>query len=101
MNEGEGGIPHFLHPMEVSGGMQKVDITGGGCMLIRTEVFDRIAEPWFAPEHDFGTDIQLCRQVRAAGWEVWCDTSIEIGHLRSEREVLSSAKLKRAFKAVA
>lgn len=97
MNEGPNGIPHFLHPMEVSGAMQQVGITGGGCMLIRTAVFDRIAEPWFAPEHDFGTDIQLCRQVRAAGWEVWCDTSIEIGHLKSEREVISSVKMRRGF----
>jgi hypothetical protein len=97
MQEQASGIPHFLHPMEVSGQMQQVDVTGGGCMLIRMEVFDRIAEPWFAPEHDWGTDIQLCRQVRAAGWEVWCDTSIEIGHLRSEREVISSKSIKRGF----
>ena len=101
MDEGPDGVPHFLHPMEVSNCLQKVGITGGGCMLIRTKVFDRIAEPWFAPEHEFGTDIQLCRQVRAAGYEVWCDTSIEIGHLRSEREIISSAKLHGKFKAVA
>jgi hypothetical protein len=94
---GNGGPPHFLHPMEVSGGMQRVDVTGGGCMLIRCKVFDRIEEPWFAPEHEFGTVIQLCRQVRKAGWEVWCDTSIEIGHLRSEREVITSARIGGKF----
>lgn len=95
MAEGVDGKPHFMHPMEVTGGMQRVAVTGGGCMLIRSAVFDKIKEPWFAPEHEYGTDIQLAKQVRAAGWEVWCDTSIEIGHLRSERELITARKYGR------
>ena len=27
---------------EVSGRLQKVDVTGGGCMLMRKEIFDKI-----------------------------------------------------------
>ena len=97
MQENPDGKPHFLHPSEVAGCLQKIDVTGGGGILIRTKVFDRGDEPWFAPEHEFGTDIQLCKQVRAAGWEVWCDTSIELGHLRSEREILHSMRMPRRF----
>lgn len=89
------GQPYFLMHSEVSGQLQKVDVTGGGCMLIRASVFDKIQEPWFAPEHEYGTDIQICKQVRAAGWEVWCDTSIVIGHLRTERELITGASAPR------
>ena len=87
------GLPYFLHQSEISGGMQQVAVTGGGCMMIRTSIFDRIDEPWFAPEHEFGTDIQLGKQVRAAGLEVWCDTGIEIGHLKKEKEIVTSRSL--------
>lgn len=97
------GQPFFLLHSEVAGRMQKVDVTGGGCMMIRTSVFDKISEPWFAPEHEYGTDIQLCKQVRAAGFEVWCDTSLEIGHLRKEKQVITSRLIgdsRRAMRAL-
>lgn len=88
------GLPYFVDMGEVAGGMQKVDITGGGCMMIRASMFDKIEEPWFAPEHEFGTDIQLAHQVKKAGYEVWIDTSLEIGHLQRERAVISSKNRK-------
>ncbi len=91
------GQPFFLTHAEVSGRMQRLDVTGGGCMMIRASVFDRIAEPWFAPEHEYGTDIQLCKQVRAAGYEVWCDTSLELGHLVKEKAIVTSALIQKAM----
>jgi len=87
------GLPFFLHHSEVSYKMQKVDVTGGGCMMINMKVFDRIDAPWFAPEHEFGTDIQLCKQVRKAGYEIWCDTSLELGHLQKEKTIISSKNI--------
>ena len=82
--------PFFLSHQEVSSGMQRVDITGGGCMMIRASVFDKVAEPWFEPEHEWGTDIQLCKQVRKSGWEVWCDTSLQIGHIQRDRHLITT-----------
>jgi len=82
--------PSFLSHAEISNRMQKVAVTGGGCMMIRASVFDKIGEPWFAPEHDYGTDIQLCSKVIEAGFEVWCDTSLEIGHIKSDKELITS-----------
>jgi hypothetical protein len=86
--------PYFLTHPEISHRMQRVDITGGGCMMIRASVFDKIGEPWFVPEHEWGTDIQLCKQVRAAGYEVWCDTSLEIGHMQNEKRLVTSDVIK-------
>ncbi len=85
------GKPFFLQHREVSARMQKVDVTGGGCMMIRASIFDKIEQPWFKPEHQFGTDIQLCRRARDAGYEVWCDTSLEIGHLQKEKVLITGS----------
>jgi len=92
--------PFFLTHAEISRGMQKVDVTGGGCMMIRASVFDKIDEPWFKPEHEWGTDIQLCKQVRAQGYEVWCDTSLEIGHLKTDKDLITSASIRQKNAAV-
>lgn len=87
--------PYFMTHPEIAHRMQKVDVTGGGCMMIRASVFDKIGEPWFAPEHEWGTDIQLCKQARAAGFEVWCDTSLEIGHMQNEKRLVTSEVIKK------
>lgn len=87
--------PYFLTHPEIANQMQRVDVTGGGCMMIRASVFDKIEEPWFKPEHDWGTDVQLCKQVRAAGYEVWCDTSLEIGHMHNEKHLVTSDLIKK------
>ena len=80
----------FLREDELDGGLQKVDVAGGGCLLIKMRVFDKIKQPYFQPENEFGTDIQLCRAAAEKGMEVWADTSIELGHLRSERVIVTS-----------
>ncbi len=87
--------PYFLTHPEIAHGMQKVDVTGGGCMMIRASVFEKIGDPWFAPEHEWGTDVQLCKQVRAAGFEVWCDTSLEIGHMMNEKRLITYDVIKK------
>ena len=82
----------FLTMAEISGKLQKVDITGGGCMLIKMDIFRRLEAPWFAPEFEAGTDVQICRKARDIGYSVWCDTSIEIGHVRLERDIVVPSK---------
>jgi 2-polyprenyl-3-methyl-5-hydroxy-6-metoxy-1,4-benzoquinol methylase len=79
----------FLRDDELTGGLQRVDVAGGGCLLMRMAIFDRLPLPYFAPEFEYGTDIQLCRSAAAHGFEVWADTSIELGHVRVERTVIT------------
>jgi len=88
--EQKGKSYFFKTHAEVTGGLQQVDVTGGGAMLIRKEVFDKIESPWFSPEFEYGTDVQICRKVIDAGFTVWCDTSIELGHVKIDREIVSS-----------
>lgn len=80
----------FLRDDELTGGLQRVDVAGGGCLLLKMRIFDRLKYPYFAPEHEFGTDIQLCQRATEAGFEVWADTSVELGHLKNERAIVTS-----------
>jgi 2-polyprenyl-3-methyl-5-hydroxy-6-metoxy-1,4-benzoquinol methylase len=84
----------FLNDSEITKGLQQVDVQGGGVMLIDMKIFDKILPPYFEPEmqtegENFGTDIQLCRKARDAGFGVWCDTSIVVGHIRAEADVVT------------
>lgn len=90
----ESGGYHSLTYPEITRGLQRVDCVGGGAMLIRMDIFDRIKHPWFEPEVDFGTDMQICKKTIDAGYTVWCDTRLEIGHMKMKRELISSRSIK-------
>ena len=56
------------------------------CMLIKMKVFREIDKPWFLFEYDkdgnlTGEDVWFCKQARKKGFEIWCDPTIEIGHI--------------------
>jgi hypothetical protein len=94
MKEVEPGAYTFLKDSDITGKLQEVDVQGGGCMLINMRIFDKILPPYFEPEMmtgklGYGTDIQLCRKAKEAGFSVWCDTSIIVGHVSSEPEVIT------------
>jgi hypothetical protein len=69
------------------GELVKVDATGTGCLLFDMKVFKILPEPWF--KHilpgdgieEEGEDFYFCRNARAAGLEIYVDTSIPCGHL--------------------
>ena len=89
MKEGKDGGFYYMRDDEIRGELQEVAVQGGGCMLIRCSVFDRIKGPWFEPELDLGTDVQICKKIREAGYKVCCDTSIQIGHVLHSRTVVT------------
>ena len=64
----------------------EVDATGAACMLINMDVFRKIPAPWFKfdiNEHGkpVGEDIYFCKQLKKAGYKIFVDTSIKVGHL--------------------
>lgn len=69
------------------GSLVEVDATGGGCVLFDMKVFKDLEYPYFKfqkhPDNGMviGEDIGLCQELKAAGYEIYVDTSIEIGHL--------------------
>jgi len=69
------------------GDLVSVDATGTGCILYDMEVFRKLPYPWFKfqkhPESGMtiGEDIGFCYELKQAGYNIFVDTSIEIGHL--------------------
>lgn len=60
---------------------------GGGVLLIKTDVFNKIEKPWFGYEtYDFGMtkmgeDSWFCNQASKAGFKIYVDPTITIGHI--------------------
>ena len=60
---------------------------GAGVLLVDMKIFEKLEKPWFAFEtYDFGMtrmgeDSWFCRQAGRAGYGVWCDPTLEIGHI--------------------
>ena len=60
---------------------------GTGILLINLDVFKKIPRPWFHfVTYDVGMvkqgeDYYFCEQARKAGYEVWADNTLMIGHI--------------------
>lgn len=69
------------------GELLECDATGTGCILYQMDVFKKIPEPWFEFVTDdetgmtIGEDIYLCQKIKNAGYKIFVDTSVEVGHL--------------------
>lgn len=82
-----------------SGELVQVDVVGTGCVCIDTQVFLHTEYPWFeiqtAPNgKTIGEDFAFCVKAGEAGYKVYVDTSIEIGHLST---VVIDRKYSQAF----
>ena len=71
-------------------GLFTVDYTGFGWVLIKKGVFENLEYPWFAPKMQVfesgdvqdmcGEDVSFCLDAKEAGYEIWCDPKIRVGH---------------------
>lgn len=65
----------------------KVAHTGTGVLLIDLSIFEKLQGPWFNFGRDsqgalaMGEDVWFCNTARDAGYDVWIDPSLKIGHL--------------------
>lgn len=76
-----------LEGQEIPKQFAKVKAVGGGILLINLSIFDKINRPWFSTiVHPFGwtemgEDSWFCREAEKSGYDIWCDPTIEIGHI--------------------
>jgi len=66
--------------------LKEIDAAGTGCMLIKTDVFDKIGYPWFDYQvYDgytyYTEDVIFCRKAKKLGYRLFVDTSIRCGHI--------------------
>ena len=72
-------------------GFTTCDSVATGFLLIDLEVFKKLSHPWFFWESDkegeveTGEDYWFCRKAREAGFEIWVDLTIPIGHIGDYR----------------
>lgn len=67
----------------------KVGVAGTGVMLIKLSIFDdpKMDKNWFSfgrnadGQNVIGEDGWFCNTARAAGYDVWVDPTIKVGHL--------------------
>jgi hypothetical protein len=97
MREGKNGGYFYMRDDEITGKLQEVDVTGGGCMLLDVNIFSRIGPTPFEPEFQFGTDIQICEKARKEGFKVYCNTGVILGHVLSTREVISPKNRQKIY----
>lgn len=58
--------------------------SGTGAVLIRTDLLRRVWEafgPPFLPLSHLGEDLSFCKRVTDLGGEMWCDSSVKVGHI--------------------
>jgi hypothetical protein len=62
---------------------------GGGCVLIKTEVFRALDEPyWYYPMNPkVGTDLEFCRRAREKGFPSYCDSRILVQQMAASQPV--------------
>jgi hypothetical protein len=68
--------------------LYEVESLGGGCILIRKEVFLALKAPyfesvWISEKIPQGEDRTFCLRAREAGFKVWCDLALSdsVGHI--------------------
>ena len=67
-------------------GLVEVDGCGFGCVLVKSEVFEKVGYPQFvyksAIDHanTVSEDTYFCSKAKAHGYSIWADTSIQCNH---------------------
>ena len=69
----------------------QIDWSGCDCLMIDTEILKELPRPWFSIDYKFnpqdeqggtGTeDLYFFTKLKQHGIKVWCDTSIQCGHI--------------------
>ena len=75
-------------------GLEEVASVGLGFCLMKTPILDEVPHPWFAsaiePDGAFrrGEDVHFCNQARSAGFPIFVDHDLTVGHLAEQELIL-------------
>ncbi len=65
-------------------GLTEIQGVGMACTLIKQKVFETVPEPWYFPHKILGEDLSFCVRARKAGFKIFCDTELIVGHCNVE-----------------
>jgi hypothetical protein len=89
------GTFQYLTPKDLSSNEELIEVvySGFGFLLIKRGVFESLEYPWFEPQTiNFGNDIEdfasddisFCIKAKKAGYQIFVDPKVIIGHEKSE-----------------
>ena len=76
-----------VHYKNAGSELFECDRIGTGIILIKTEVFKNMNQPYFeVKSHKSGMTIQgedwiFCLRAKEAGYKIWCDPTLKISHI--------------------
>lgn len=78
---------------------QEVDVVGTGGILINLEVFKKLKYPWFETTYDkegnhWSVDFDFCIKARKAGFKIFVDSEVKMGHIGDAEVVTRDTFLK-------
>lgn len=79
------GFNKFLYMEPHVGGLVEITNGGLGCVLIKTEVFRKMKEPWVTlgeiVKDGWCDDVSFFNRYREAGFRLFLDTEVRVGHM--------------------
>ncbi len=88
-DKGELETDGSMKEIDMPAGLFKVGGSGTGFMMIKTSIFEKLDKPYFVAWEDENgehhtEDIDFCIKARKAGFDVWCNPTIPIGHIGTQ-----------------
>lgn len=77
--------------------LEEVEATGAAFLLIKREVFEKLGEKWWTRLRGTSEDFSFCERAKEAGYKVFVDTSVKIGHIGKVVVTEAFAKKNRTF----
>jgi GT2 family glycosyltransferase len=75
------GFMSYFSILDYEKGLVKCDGVGFGMVLIKMEVFKKLKMPYFEYSDQYGEDLHFCNDATTAGFEIFCDTNLVLGHI--------------------
>ena len=81
------GDTYVPYKTDELGKLQKVEIVGMGCTLIKRKVITAMLDNYPHPyqyltgSRVLGEDVTFCERAKMLGFEVWCSTELKQGHV--------------------
>lgn len=81
------GVEGTVDPASLPKEPFKCESLGTGLLLIKTDVFKKMKQPFFMwgfnkqGELQYGEDTFFCQMAKRAGFDVWADPTLEVKHL--------------------
>lgn len=62
-------------------GLFKIGYCGSGFILVKSDVYRKIGKDYYTHIDNVSEDFSFCERALQNGFDVWCDSTIKVGHV--------------------